>query len=129
MTDYKEYSRVHALLKLAIKRGEIRRPDACELCGNSCKHQRIEAHYWNGYDGDPLDVWWICHQCNMRMRGTKYHNGEYSKRRMAEVMRFENYNICGKDQWCKPCEKERWDSLTEEQKISELAEASRKIVF
>lgn len=54
------------LVELAIKSGELVRPDQCETCNKrptDNKTRSIVAHHWNGYD-DPLNVWWLCRSCN-----------------------------------------------------------------
>ena len=102
MTHYRKYSNAHGLLRLGIRRGDIIKLDYCELCGNNCKHQRIEAHHWNGYDAH-LDVWWVCHQCNTRLKGDKFHNGEYSKAQIKKAIVAFNQDLCGADNYCKRC--------------------------
>lgn len=55
------------LVELAIKAGELVRPNRCEICGKTTQvnggKPPIVGHHWNGYD-DPLNVWWICRSCN-----------------------------------------------------------------
>jgi len=48
-------------VNLAIKRGDLTRPDVCEMCGEFGK---IEGHHEN-YD-KPLDVTWLCRDCHSR---------------------------------------------------------------
>lgn len=62
-----------------VKRARLHRPDTCQLCNlnvvtynlyrdlQRTKPARIVAHHYNGYD-HPLDVWFICHHCNMIVR-------------------------------------------------------------
>lgn len=52
----------------AIKRGDLVRPSACELCGDEPApakdgRSQIQGHHHNGYDR-PLDVQWICVKCH-----------------------------------------------------------------
>lgn len=54
------------LVELAIKNGELVRPDRCEVCTSKpvdFKQHAIVGHHWNGYD-DPLNLWWVCRSCN-----------------------------------------------------------------
>ena len=32
-------------------------PKPCAVCGTT---EKVQAHHHNGYDGDPLDVQWLC---------------------------------------------------------------------
>ena len=66
------------LLRSTVRRGVLKRPDHCELCNlhvplyNKLRvkgytpSERIEGHHYAGYD-HPLEVWWVCHRCNMRV--------------------------------------------------------------
>lgn len=54
-----------------FRRGEISKPDACELC---LSVKTLYGHHWNGYD-NPLDLWWICGRCNRILSGESWHNG------------------------------------------------------
>jgi hypothetical protein len=47
-------------VRLAVKKGILKRPDKCENCG---KRTKPSGHHYNGYD-HPLDVVWLCHQCH-----------------------------------------------------------------
>lgn len=47
-------------LNLAVRRGEIVRPDKCSQCGRS--DLKIQAHH-NNYD-EPLQVEWLCSECH-----------------------------------------------------------------
>lgn len=48
------------VMKAAVRRGELVRPDACERCGTS--GGRIEASH-DDYD-KPLEVEWLCPRCH-----------------------------------------------------------------
>ena len=76
----------HRLATVAIRNGKLIRPSNCELCGRSDKLPKEEerfwirrsmkhtigAHHWRGYDY-PLDVWWVCEQCNRKLGSS--HDG------------------------------------------------------
>lgn len=78
----KPNDRARALVHVAVKRGELVRPTACQLCGaqpgsavhrdDDIPHPLIGAHHWRGYDY-PLDVWWLCTPCNAAFKGR--HDG------------------------------------------------------
>lgn len=51
----------HAVYR-ALKRGELKKPIRCSVCGKKPRF-RIEAHHYAGYDR-PLDVQWLCHPCH-----------------------------------------------------------------
>lgn len=74
----------------AVKSGKLQRAKQCQLCGTKLRFKKVKtkwgatysrpsivAHHWNGHD-NPLDIWWICHECNTRLRGPEYHNGSLS---------------------------------------------------
>lgn len=46
-------------LNLALRRGEILKPDACEDCGETVK---LTAHHDNYFK--PLEVRWLCYECH-----------------------------------------------------------------
>jgi hypothetical protein len=86
-----ERERAVMLVYQAIKDGVLIRPATCELCGNSPEPQiiapperhpysrsRIIAHHWNGHN-HPLDVWWVCCDCDLNLRGSEFHNGTITK--------------------------------------------------
>ena len=56
---YQERQSVYALVHEAIRRGELLRPEACELCG---ARKRLSAHH-HDYDR-PLDVIFLCGLCH-----------------------------------------------------------------
>jgi hypothetical protein len=77
----------HQRIRDAIKRGDIIRPEACDVCGDvpserndpewmhdGDRHKMTIAHHWNGYD-DPLNVWWVCYPCNRKLLA---HDGSVS---------------------------------------------------
>lgn len=70
-------TRAHRRVNLAVKNKSLIAPDSCELCGSSIQYSRV-AHHWNGYD-NPLDIWWICYQCNAILRGPHFHSGIVTK--------------------------------------------------
>lgn len=91
MIDYTERSRAGYKLNLAVKNGELTRPDTCELCGNTpdlikvnyysettTTRSQIVGHHWNGHK-NALDIWWICQSCNHKLIGSHFHDGSISK--------------------------------------------------
>ena len=85
-------------IQKALKDGVLVRPDICELCGdipdpikmNDIKRgiyfrHPIYAHHWNGHN-NALDVWWICHTCNARLRGDEYHSGLVVKSEARQII-------------------------------------------
>lgn len=67
------------LVELAVKDGEMVRPEKCEVCTSKpadCKTQSIVGHHHNGYD-DALNVWFVCRSCN-RFLAHK-HDGSLTK--------------------------------------------------
>lgn len=54
-----EKKKAHSILKYAIKKGVIKKPNNCEKCKIS---SRLEAHH-NDYL-KPLDVQWLCTSCH-----------------------------------------------------------------
>ena len=63
----------------AFRRGDLIRPESCQLCGDTPEKRKkplIVAHHWRGYEY-PLDVWWICNSCNVTLRFC--HDGTLQK--------------------------------------------------
>jgi hypothetical protein len=67
-----------ARVTAAVRRGELIRPESCELCGRSKpaispdipgtrRKSIIVAHHHKGYDF-PLDIWWVCQSCNVILK-------------------------------------------------------------
>jgi hypothetical protein len=98
----------------ATKNEDLIRPSSCELCGSTpdpikvCYESgtifrpAIVAHHWRGYDY-PLDVWFICAHCNVKLSGEQFHNGSVSKDEAREyVLNFK----CAKPEpaWNHSCE-------------------------
>lgn len=82
----------------ALESGHLSRPKKCELCGDTPKPSQVKskngktrkrpkifAHHWNGYN-NPLDVWWICQSCNLKLRGQKYHSGQVTKEEAKKIV-------------------------------------------
>jgi hypothetical protein len=89
---------ISAKIGKAIKKGEMVRPNTCELCGDkpspinvnlsngvSFQRSKIVAHHWCGYD-HPLDVWHICQRCNSILRGPHFHNGSVTKEEARQIV-------------------------------------------
>ena len=74
----------YTLVHRAIKAGDLKRPNTCELCGIS--KIRIVAHHWNGHQ-NPYDVWWVCDYCNLKLQGPEYHNGSITKAQARALVR------------------------------------------
>lgn len=57
----RDHEKINArkLLNMAVKRGDITRPDACESC---CNVGRITGHH-DDYS-KPLSVRWLCYKCH-----------------------------------------------------------------
>lgn len=72
----KKRAKAVSLVTKAIKEARLIKPDTCELCGSD--KGLIVGHHWNGYD-NPLDVWFICFNCNSKLRGPNFHDGSVSK--------------------------------------------------
>ena len=63
MTTVKE--RANKAVGRAVKRGELVRPSACQMCGRA--GVRIVAHHIDY--ARPLDVTWLCTSCRARQHG------------------------------------------------------------
>lgn len=83
------YGKSHSIVAKAVKSGELKRLDTCEICGKHKSEFRtphtkiIVAHHWKGHD-HPLDVWWVCVRCNMMLRGC--HDGDVTKAQARQVI-------------------------------------------
>jgi len=53
--------RAVSIVRQAIKRGELKRPDACSQCGSAGRVQAAHYDY-----SRPLDVRWLCIPCHRR---------------------------------------------------------------
>ena len=72
------------MVRLAIKKGILIKPEICELCQK--RAQYIAAHHYNGYEEkNVLDIWWICASCNGRLLGC--HDGRLAKDEVREIFR------------------------------------------
>lgn len=60
------------ILRTAIEKGHIVRPETCSKCGKPSKRRDgrsgIQGHHHAGYD-HPLDVEWLCVNCHLEMDG------------------------------------------------------------
>lgn len=57
--EQREHKRAHVMVRAAIKRGDLRRPEACSKCGKMTKVHGHHADY-----SKPLDVEWLCVSCH-----------------------------------------------------------------
>lgn len=64
----------HILLRSAVKRGDLIRPDKCTSCGSPPYGKKgLHAHHWDY--SKPLDVLWLCPKCHFEEHkriGTKF---------------------------------------------------------
>lgn len=59
---YPERVRARQILKNAIDRGKIPRPNKCSKCGKVCKPYGHHIDY-----SKPLDVLWVCRACHKEL--------------------------------------------------------------
>jgi hypothetical protein len=90
--------RVEQILRRKVFKGDLIRPDICELCGTSL--DRIVGHHWRGYDY-PFDVWWVCDSCNRLLKD--HHDSSMTKEQARNfVLDHRVYlieNPSGKGSW------------------------------
>jgi len=60
--QYKKRVHVRTFFQNAVRRGEIKKPNACQLCDSVTE---LDAHHVDY--GRPLDVIWVCHSCHGRV--------------------------------------------------------------
>ena len=72
----KQKKDAHKLVSVALKKGELIKPDFCSVCANS---ERIEGHH-DDYS-KPLEVRWLCHICHRQ-----YHKNERVKTRVQKKL-------------------------------------------
>lgn len=70
--------KAHAAIKLALKRGWVVRPEACEYCGAGGE---IEGHHTDY--GHPLQVVWLCKACHGKEHS---HDADTSSARFAMAL-------------------------------------------
>ena len=58
--------KANALLRQAVRRGEISKPDRCEKCGRR-PHGEIELQGHHPDYSKPLEVRWLCNSCHGMM--------------------------------------------------------------
>ena len=61
-----------AIVRKAIRRGLLKRPNKCSMCG---KESRTHGHH-NDYNS-PLDVLWLCASCHKKIHLSK--DSKYTK--------------------------------------------------
>lgn len=68
-----QFNEAHKLVNDALRRGKLKRPKLCEICGNTpepTKYQReqhmpaIQAHHTNY--ANPLEIMWLCLPCHRK---------------------------------------------------------------
>lgn len=60
-------SYAHNMVKLALRQGDLIKPNCCSKCGNY--DSLIEAHH---YDYSlPLSVIWLCRSCHLKIHGSR----------------------------------------------------------
>lgn len=60
--DFKKRNYVRRLCLQAVNRGELIRPNKCELC--NCSNKQIQAHHVDY--GRPMQVVWLCVKCHAK---------------------------------------------------------------
>lgn len=71
----------------AVRKGLIPGPtNHCPLCGKDYELSNIVPHHWRGYDY-PLDVWWICCHCNLRL--SHRHDGSLTLEEARQVVKLD----------------------------------------
>ena len=89
--------RAREMVNDAIERGEMRRANACDVCGAA--HENVVGHHWRGYDY-PLDVWWVCPSCHACLRGQSMHKGlltlEEARKMVADIRKGGIYGFAHK---------------------------------
>lgn len=63
---------------LAVKRGDMTRPDVCDICKQPPEF-RIEAHHYLGYE-NKLAVQWLCVPCHSKSERSDLRRGENNGR-------------------------------------------------
>lgn len=63
-------SRAHDAVCWAVKKGVLKKPSSCEMCG---VEKKLHAHHHKGYDeSNKLDVQWLCPTCHKAVDMQKY---------------------------------------------------------
>lgn len=68
---YKKQCRCRNLFYRAIEKGEIKKPDTCEICGNK---KKLDGHH-DDYS-KPYEVKWLCRKCHKRVHSGRTFNLE-----------------------------------------------------
>lgn len=58
-----EQIRARGIVKRAVRRGHLIKPDRCSQCSLSASSRNIHAHHHAGYD-KPLEIVWLCRWCH-----------------------------------------------------------------
>jgi len=88
----KKYKNVHSMVRNAIRKGLLHRPEVCEKCGNEPKRRKDGISNIHGHHEDynkPLDVQWLCAKCHMgiteRDKGEDHYFSKYTNELVIEV--------------------------------------------
>lgn len=93
MSTDRAMKRAHNRVQRAVKRGLIKRPDACELCGKvpektAAGRSGIQGHHHKGYQF-PLDVQWVCGTCHSREDKLRHGEGrpgaKFTEQQIREI--------------------------------------------
>lgn len=89
----------YRLVRAALVRGDLVRPDQCSCCGLAPRRGRdgrslIQAHHHAGYDR-PLDVQWLCVDCHAKETPTRpgelNKNAKLSDQQVREIREWTGF--------------------------------------
>lgn len=75
---------------LAVRRGELVRPSACERCGDTCRPHAHHADY-----ARPLGVEWLCRACHR-----KHHRSVAGPTKCPTTLPFSGVKAATASDWC-----------------------------
>lgn len=74
----------HYAVEKAIAKGELVRPETCELCGAGGK---IEAHHYKGYAPEFwLVVMWLCQMCHSKQHFPETEQGTMVPQKERQIL-------------------------------------------
>ncbi|WP_443700185.1 hypothetical protein [Pseudomonas sp.] len=99
-----DHEKAHRLVRSAVERGELVRPDECSKCGAAPKRKVDGKSAIQGHHEDynkPLDVEWICAKCHRavtplpEVMGAPNYGGKngFSKLKEHEVLEIRASNL------------------------------------